>query len=43
MGKDLQELWMLYDQVASSRVHPIHLIADTLESDVISVLPVAHA
>ena len=41
--EDLQELWMLYGQGVSSRVLPIHEIADSLESDVISALPAVHA
>ena len=34
---------MFYNQGVLSRVLPIHQIADTLETDVFSVLPAAHA
>lgn len=40
--EDLQELQMLYGQGVSSRILPIHQIADTLESDVNSILPAVH-
>ena len=33
---------MLYGQDLWSRIPPIHRIADTLESDVISALPAVH-
>ena len=41
--EDYQELWMLYDQGVSSRILPIHQIANYLESHVIGVLPAVHA
>ena len=41
--EDLQEIWMLYGQGVSSRALSIPKIAETLESDVISVLPAVHA
>ena len=34
---------MLYDQGVSSRILPIHQIANYLESHVIGVLPAVHA
>ena len=41
--EDLQEIWMLHSQGVSSRALSIPKIAETLESDVISVLPAVHA
>ena len=41
--EDLQEIWMLYGQGVSSRALSIPQIPETLESDVISVLPAVHA